>query len=152
MKRELPSNLYRYTQHHGAQSKGDTLLVILFLESSEGTSESIAGTLDLIDGIGGTLGLVATLTDVATPLLKDKGQASGHGLGESISRALDVEGGIGGSLAALANVATPLGEGLAGSKSRGLDGASGDNGDDDGGELHLDGWRRNRGFEIGKLV
>lgn len=138
-------------QNHGIQSKGDTLLLILFLESSHGGSESITGTLDLIGSIGRTLSLVATLANVATPLLKDKGQVLGHGLGESIGRALDINGGIGSSLAALADVTTPLGESGAGTSSGGLDGGSGHNGDDNGGELHLD-CLENRGFEIGKLV
>ena len=123
-----------------AQDKSNCIipLLFLFLEGSHGISESVGSTLNLIDGIGGTLGLVATLTNVTTPLLKDKGKVLGHCLGESIGRALDIHGGIGGSLAALADVATPLGESCLRS-SGSLDSASGENRNDDGCELHLGG-------------
>jgi hypothetical protein len=108
--------------------------LFLLIEGSHSIGESIGGALDLISGLGGTLGLEAALSRVSTPLLEDKGVGASHRIGKSISVALDLEGSIGGALhhvAALTGVTTPLGKGLR------LDGGSSQHGNSNGEELHL---------------
>jgi hypothetical protein len=116
-----------------------TYNLLLIIEISHGIGKSLSRALNLVNGLGSTLNLVAALAGVATPLLKSSGVSLGHSFGESVGGTLNVASDIGGALhhvAALTGVTAPL---LKTASSDGLGGASDHNGESDGVELHLDG-------------